>query len=91
MVGHMAAVFIPTYYSLFACGDYLPRTEADVFEYLRREFPYVHVSAETKRRLLHMYRRQMKYITSLVEPVQSRKITIRVRRDEMEERRRCKG
>ncbi|KAF0306302.1 Centrosomal protein [Amphibalanus amphitrite] len=51
--------------------------EADVFEYLRREFPYVHVSAETKRRLLAQYRHQMKYIMSLVEPVESRKIKIR--------------
>ena len=50
-----------------------------MFEYLRREFPYVHVSAETKRRLLAQYRHQMKYIMSLVEPVESRKIKIRVR------------
>ncbi|XP_037073903.1 centrosomal protein of 95 kDa-like [Pollicipes pollicipes] len=51
--------------------------EADVFDYLRREFPYVHLSAETKRRLMTQYRHQMKYIMSLVEPVESRKIKIR--------------
>ncbi|XP_037094018.1 centrosomal protein of 95 kDa-like [Pollicipes pollicipes] len=51
--------------------------EADVFEFLRREFPYVHVSEETKRKLLTEYRRQMKYIMSMVEPMETRKYKIR--------------
>ncbi|XP_043200537.1 centrosomal protein of 95 kDa-like isoform X1 [Amphibalanus amphitrite] len=46
--------------------------ETDVFEFLRREFPYVRVSEETKRKLLTQYRQQMRYIMHLVEPTETR-------------------
>ena len=52
-----------------------------MFEFLRREFPYVRVSEETKRKLLTQYRHQMKYITHLVEPsTETRKYKLRVSR-----------
>ena len=49
-----------------------------MFEFLRREFPYVRVSEETKRKLLMQYRHQMRYIMHLVEPTETRKYQLRV-------------